>query len=80
MEPVRYEDGALGEVRRRWRLGATWALDDGSSGGDGIEVADAETGLWYLRAQDGEDLLAWPVTPTFVWRQIIRLPMRRTEI
>ncbi len=75
-EPVPFEDGAVGEVRRRWRLGATWTLEDGTAGGDGLEVLDAETGLWLLQPRDDE-LLAWPVTPTFVWRHIVRLVMRR---
>jgi hypothetical protein len=75
-EPIAYEDAAVGELRRRWRLGATWTLEDGTVGGDGLEVLDAETGLWLLEPRDDE-LLAWPVTPTFVWRHIVRLVMRR---
>jgi hypothetical protein len=75
-EPLTYENGAVGEVRRRWRLGATWTLEDGTTGGDGIEVLDTDTGLWVLAPRDDE-LMAWPVTPTFVWRHIVRLVMRR---
>ncbi len=75
-EPIPYEDEAVGELRRRWRLGATWTLADGTAGGDGLEVLDADTGLWMLAPRDDE-LLAWPVTPTFVWRHIVRLVMRR---
>jgi hypothetical protein len=75
-EPIPYEDGAVGELRRRWRLGATWTLEDGTAGGDALEVLDADTGLWLLQPRDDE-LLAWPVTPTLVWRQIVRLLMRR---
>jgi len=67
---------AVAEVRRRWRLGATWRLDDGTTGGAGIEVLDAASGLWLLHPGE-EELLAWPVTPTFVWRQIVRIVMRR---
>ena len=74
--PVPYEEGAVGDVRRRWRLGATWTLEDGATGGDGLEVLDAETGLWMLSPADDE-LMAWPVTPTFVWRHMVRLIMRR---
>jgi hypothetical protein len=76
VEPLPPEDPAVGDVRRRWRLGATWTLDDGTPGGAGIEVLDADTGLWLLHLADGQ-LLAWPVTPTFVWRQIVRIVMRR---
>ncbi len=75
-EPIPYVDGAVGELRRRWRLGATWTLEDGTTGGDGLEVLDAEAGLWVLQPRDDE-LLAWPVTPTFVWRHMVRLVMRR---
>jgi hypothetical protein len=75
-EAVPYEDGAVGELRRRWRLGATWTLEDGTTGGDGLEVLDADTGLWVLQPREDE-LIAWPVTPTFVWRHIVRLVMRR---
>jgi hypothetical protein len=75
-EPVPCDDGPVGDVRRRWRLGATWTLDDGTTGGAVLEVLDAETGLWLVHTRDA-DLLAWPVTPTFVWRQIVRLVMRR---
>jgi hypothetical protein len=75
-DPVPYEDDVVGELRRRWRLGATWTLEDGSTGGDGLEVLDADTGLWMIAPRDDE-LMAWPVTPTFVWRHIVRLVMRR---
>lgn len=75
-EPVPYDEGAVGYVRRRWRLGATWTLEGGATGGDGLEVLDADTGLWMLAPRD-EKLMAWPVTPTFVWRHMVRLIMRR---
>jgi hypothetical protein len=76
VKPIPCDDSSIGEVRRRWRLGATWTLDDGTTGGAAVEVLDAETGLWLVHARDA-DLLAWPATPTFVWRQIVRLVMRR---
>jgi hypothetical protein len=63
------------DVTRRWRLGAAWTLEDGRTGGDGIEVIDSAGGLWLV--SPGDDALAWPVNPTFVWRQIVRLVMRR---
>lgn len=73
--PVAADD--VGELRRRWRLAAAWTLDDGTNGGAGLEVLDADRGLWLLHPDEGEHALAWPVTPTFVWRQIVRLLMRR---
>ena len=62
----------VGDVTRRWRLSAAWTLADGRHGGGALEILDARSGLWLL-----QDELAWPVTPTFVWRHIVRLLMRR---
>lgn len=77
-EPVVWEEGAIDGVRRRWRMEAAWTLPSGLKGGDALEVLDAESGLWLLAsAEGGEGLVAFPVTPTFVWRHIIRLIMRR---
>jgi hypothetical protein len=71
--PERVED-----VRRRWRLGAGWTLEDGRTGGDGLEVIDSAGGLWLVSpSAEDEQALAWPVSATFVWRQIVRLVMRR---
>jgi hypothetical protein len=75
--PVAPEDPAVGTIRRRWRLSAAWTLDDGTAGGGALEILDAEHGLWLLHPGEGEDTLAWPVTPTFVWRHVVRLLMRR---
>jgi hypothetical protein len=66
--------GEVGDVRRRWRLSAAWTLADGTPGGAALEILDAADGLWLLERGS----LAWPVTPTFVWRHIVRLLMRRT--
>ena len=71
--PVTDGDPAVGAVRRRWRLVAAWTADDGAAGGGAIEIVDAATGLWLVH---GDELL-WPVTPTFAWRLIVRLLMRR---
>jgi hypothetical protein len=66
------------QVRRRWRLEATWRLPDGVTGGDGLEVLDSADGLWMLTTGDERGQpIAWPVTPTLVWRQIVRVVMRR---
>jgi hypothetical protein len=54
-------------VRRRWRLSAAW-----EGGGVRLEMLDAADGLWLV-----QDALAWPVTPTFAWRHIVRMLMRR---
>jgi hypothetical protein len=75
--PVPPDDPSVGAVRRRWRLTAAWTLDDGSHGGGALEIADAESGLWLLHPSAGPDANAWPVTPTFVWRHIVRLLMHR---
>ena len=65
--------GDVVDVRRRWRLSAAWTLEDGARGGAALEILDAADGLWLLERGS----LAWPVTPTFVWRHIVRLVMRR---
>jgi hypothetical protein len=75
--PVPLDDPAIGAVRRRWRLTAAWTLDDGTRGGAALEVLDAESALWLLHPAEGDDVLAWPVTPTFVWRHVVRMLMRR---
>jgi hypothetical protein len=64
----------IADVTRRWRLVATWKLEGGAAGSDGLEVIDTPTGLWLVT---GDQPLAWPVTPTLVWRHIVRLVMRR---
>jgi hypothetical protein len=76
-DPVVYVPDALPDVRRRWRLEAAWKLDDGTSGGDGVEVVDTADGLWMLTGDEGGRPIAWPVTPTLVWRHIVRIVMRR---
>ncbi len=68
--PVGPDD--IGEPTRRWRLAAAWKDDEGTPGGGAFEIADTPGGLWLL-----QDDLAWPVTPTFAWRHIVRLLMRR---
>jgi hypothetical protein len=71
----------LADVARRWRLVARWELADGTPGSDGLEVIDTATGLWLVTGgpadQPAPSPLAWPVTPTLVWRHIVRLVMRR---
>jgi hypothetical protein len=76
-EPVVYEEGAIDGVRRRWTLRAAWSLAGGRTGADGLEVLDTDDGLWLLAAGEGDELTAFPVTPTFVWRHLVRLVMRR---
>lgn len=75
--PVPPDAAEIGEVRRHWRLAAAWVLEDETRGGAALEVLDAASGLWLLEPGEGPDALAWPVTPTFVWRHIVRLVMRR---
>lgn len=70
--PVDSGAAVFGTVTRRWRLTVAWTTDDGAPGGGALEVLDAETGLWLLTQE-----LAWPISPTFAWRHIVRLLMRR---
>lgn len=75
--PVPYVEGAIPGVVRQWRLAAMWTLDSGVRGGTGLEVLDTEGGLWLLEPGEDGGMTAWPVTPTFVWRKLVRLVMRR---
>ena len=76
--PVVYFEDSIPDVRRRWRLEAAWKLDDGRTGGDGLEVLDTAGGLWMLTTGDeGGQPIAWPVTATLIWRHIVRIVMRR---
>jgi hypothetical protein len=76
--PVVLVEDAIPDVVRRWRLGAAWRLDDGTEGGDGLEVLDSAGGLWLVTTgEDGGRAIAWPVTPPRVWRHIVRIVMRR---
>ena len=80
-EPLAWTPDAIAAVTRRWRLEAAWVLEDGRSGGDGLEVLDTAERLWLLTTGDeGGQPIAWPVTPTLVWRQIVRLVMRRAAV
>lgn len=77
-EPRVYTPEAFPDVRRRWRLEAAWSLPGDVTGGDGLEVLDSADGLWMLTTGDeGGQPIAWPVTATLVWRQLVRIVMRR---
>jgi len=75
--PVSYVEGTLDGVIRRWRLEAAWTLASGTAGGATLEMIDTEGGIWLLQPTDEGAPMAWPVTPTFAWRQLVRLVMRR---
>lgn len=74
---VPFDEHAFAGIRRRWSLSAGWTLEDGTEGAAGLDVLDTDEGLWVLDQPDGEEPTALPVTPTFVWRHIVRLLMRR---
>lgn len=76
--PVPYHDGALQDVRRHWRLTADWRTERGIPGQATLEVVDTDGGMWVLRAETGGEMVAWPSTPTRVWRSIVRVVLRRT--
>lgn len=63
-------------LRRRWRLSAAWELDGGERAGAAVEAVDTDAGIWLLEGE-GDGLIAWPVTPSLIWRLIVRLVMRR---
>jgi hypothetical protein len=83
---------AVADVTRRWQLVAQWRLPDETPGNDGLEVIDSASGLWLVTGAPVAEPpdpasstpvaaapLAWPVTPTLVWRQIVRVVMRRAS-
>lgn len=86
--PVRYEEGVLGGVRRHWLLTAEWGEDERPGGGAAaqkvertretqLEVIDTEGGLWRVQLDGNGERAAWPTTPTRVWRQLVRMVLRR---
>ncbi|MGH3328653.1 MAG: hypothetical protein ACRDPT_12800 [Streptomycetales bacterium] len=78
--PAPYEDGMFAEERRRWSLRTTFHVtEDGLGLTSTIEVLDADGGFWYLRPDDLGVLVAWPLTPTDVWRLITRITMSHND-
>lgn len=78
---VHYREGALSGIRRHWQLTVGWAAEDGTAGTRMLEVVDTDGGLWMLRPpEDGtenDEPVAWPTTPTTVWRAIVGVLARR---
>jgi len=54
----------------RWELVVRWDPAPRSAGRRGLHVIDSAAGLWLLEPV-GPELVAWPVTPTTVWRLLI---------
>jgi hypothetical protein len=64
---------ALGSgPRHRWHVRIEWTAPDGSLGGRGVRVLDTAAGLWLTEPTVGVSV-AWPATPTAVWRTLISL-------
>ncbi len=76
LDAVAAELSLASGLRRRWRLSSAWTLDAGGSRGGTLEAIDTDGGVWLLEGE-GERLVAWPVTPTVIWRLIVNLVMRR---
>lgn len=71
---------ALGSgLRHRWRVRIEWTSPDGSPGGRGVRVLDTEAGLWLTEPAVGVSV-AWPTTPSAVWRTLISLLPRETDL
>lgn len=86
--PVRYDEEGFDGVRRHWLLTAEWEASQRPGGGTtgptesterktALEVIDTEGGLWVLRPNSDGERMAWPSTPTRVWRQLVRFVLRR---
>ena len=72
---------ALGSgPRRRTVLTAHWQAPGGTAGVRGIHLLDTEAGLWLLEAGPVGGAVAWPTTPTAVWRAFVVLLPRDTEL
>ncbi|MGH3327189.1 MAG: hypothetical protein ACRDPT_05205 [Streptomycetales bacterium] len=75
--PVLYGDGALEGVRRHWRLEGDWRSRTGTQKHAVLEVVDTYGGLWLLRTGEDGRQVAWPATPTLVWRHVVQLVLRK---
>jgi len=71
---------ALGSVHRHWRFVSRWPSPTRSMPGEhGVEVLDAEHGLWLV-VPDGADIELWPTTPSQVWRRLVGLVPANEEV
>lgn len=70
--PVSYHQGALADVRRHWQASVTWH-ENGVGDKRTLEVVDTEGGLWVIQSGEHGEKVAWPSTPTRVWRLLVRL-------
>lgn len=75
--PVPFKEDTFERVRRHWQLSLAWLDGDGANNKTNLEVVDTDGGMWTLRPGDNGEQVAWPSTSTRVWRQIVRLVLRR---
>lgn len=68
-----------GGVRCRWEAVVTWPAAAGVAGRRALHVLDTPAGPWLLEPA-GAGLLAWPTTPTTVWRALTTLLPRDHEL
>lgn len=66
-------------ARSRWQVAVRWQPAAGSVGERTVEVIDTANGLWLLGVEAGTLTLV-PVTPTEVWRLLVRLLPRDEEL
>jgi hypothetical protein len=65
--------------RSRWEVVVRWLPAPGSTGQRAMHVIDTETTLWAVEP-GGTGLVAWPTTPTAVWRLLVTLLPRDEEL
>lgn len=70
--PVTYHGEVAAGADRHWRLVTGPAPADLEPRTYAVEVVDKGGGLWTLHPEHDGTLLAWPSTPTQVWRLIVR--------
>lgn len=63
---------SLAELRRDWRIQASWQPGDGSPGVRALRVLDTLAGLWLVEAHQ-ERVMLFPTTSTVVWRSLVGL-------
>ncbi len=69
----------LAGLKEHWRVEARWEPSPGSHGMRAAEVLDTDDGLWLVTSE-GSDVELRPTTPTAVWRLLVSLLPRDSEL
>ena len=69
----------LAGLNEHWRVEARWEPSPGSPGMRAAEVLDTDDGLWLV-SSEGPDVELRPTTRTAVWRLLVSLLPRDSEL